>query len=206
MAAESQPAWLAALAPYAERTDYRVPLCRPIHLMSGRTVAAVAGVHLRLPRWQGTPFQDDFGKKNAGMVALGDEHLFAELAVLRMLQGAGWDGRWVSTYSAKGEVWKYLVRWDDVPREQQRSRPIEEEAPRRLLAAVASRARKRYKGCWDVFAWRDENAAFLQVKSGAPKAGDEVKEEQVDWLHTALLLADPRVTVDSFAFVSWDYA
>jgi hypothetical protein len=204
--ADTAPAWLEALAPHVERSDFRVPLVRPIHLMSGRTVQDVAGVFLRLPRWQGTPFQDDFGKKAGAMVALDGEHLMAELAVLRLLQAQGWDGRWVSTYSAKGEVWKYLVRWDDVARDQQRTRNIEEESPRRLLATIASRARKRYKGCWDVFGWRDPAAAFLQLRSGPPRPGDEVKEEQVDWMHTALLLADPRLTVDSFAFVNWDYA
>jgi hypothetical protein len=188
-----------------ERDGYRVPLVRPIHLMSGRTIPDVAGVYLRLPRWQGTPFQDDFGKRSGAMVELAGEHLMPELAVLRLLEGDGWDGRWVSTYSAKGEVWKYLVRWDDVAREQQRTRVIEDESPRRLLSTIATRARKRYKGCWDVFAWRDGAAAFFQVRTGAPKPGDEIKDDQVDWLHTALLLADPRLTADSFACIHWDY-
>ena len=52
----------------------------------------------------------------------------------------------------------------------------------------------------------DGQFAFLQVKRGAPNAKSEVGAAQVDWLHTALLFGDARITVDSFAVVHWDYA
>ncbi len=196
---------LQALLPLAERTGYRVPLKTPIHMPS-RVVEDVAGVYLRFPRWQGPPFVDDFGKKAAGMIELDGEHLFAELAVLRLLERDGWSGRWVNTTGAGGEVWKYLTHWDDVPRADQRNRVLEEEEPRQVLAGVARRAAKRYAGCWDVFAWRDGQFAFLQTKRGAPTARLEVGAAQVDWLHTALLFGDLRIIVDSFVVVNWDYA
>lgn len=201
----TSPAWLDALRPCAELTGYRVPLKTPIHMPGGRMVSDVAGIFLRFPRWAGPPFVDDFGKKAAGMVELDGEHLFAELAVLRLLERAGWSGRWVNTYSGKGEVWKYLTHWDDVPRAEQRNRVLEEEEPRQVLAGVARRATKRYTGCWDVYAWRGGDFAFLQTKRGAPKAGVEVGAAQVGWLHTAILFGDERITADSFAFVQWDY-
>ena len=197
--------WLEPLLPFAERTDYRVPLRVPVHMPSGRMIHDVAGVFLRLPRWTGEPFADDFGKKAAGMVALEGEHLFAEVAVLRLLERGGWDGRWVSTYGAKGEVWKYLTRWDDVPREEQRNRNIEEAEPRQVLARIASSRKKRYAGCWDIYAWRGDDFAFLQTRRGAP-GRDEVKADQADWLHMALLFGDERITADSFALVNWEYA
>ncbi|HEY0154014.1 MAG TPA: hypothetical protein VGB92_18520 [Longimicrobium sp.] len=56
------PPWLQALLPRAERTGYRVPLKTHVH-MPGRVVADVAGVFLRLPRWQGAPFVDDLGRR-----------------------------------------------------------------------------------------------------------------------------------------------
>jgi hypothetical protein len=205
MSEPQAPAWTQALLPYAERSDYRVPLKVPIHMPSGRMIGDVAGVYLRLPRWEGAPFADDFGKKAAGMVELDGEHLFAEIAVLRLLEREGWSGRWVNTYSAKGEVWKYLTRWDDVPRADQRNRVIEEEDPRVVLAGVARRANKRYAGCWDVYAWRGDDFAFLQTKRGAPTAKAELGAAQAEWLHTALLFGDPRVTLASFAVVHWDY-
>lgn len=198
-------AWMDALRPYAERTDFRVPLKTPIHMPSGRMIRDVAGVQLRLPRWEGAPFADDFGKKAAGMVELDGEHLFAELAVLRLLEAQGWSGRWVNTVGAGGEVWKYLTHWADVPRAEQRNRVLEEEEPRQVLAGVARRAKKRYAGCWDVYAWRGGEFAFLQTKRVTSKAAVEVAAPQADWLQTALLFGDERIKVDSFAFVQWDY-
>jgi hypothetical protein len=197
--------WLDALRPYVEREDYRVTLRTPIHTPSGRVIQDVAGVFLRLPQWQGEPFVDDFGKKAAGMVELDGEHLFGELAVLRLLEKDGWEGRWVNTQGAKGEVWKYLTRWDDVARDEQRTRNIEAEEPRRVLARIASNRKKRYAGCWDVYAWRDGQFAFLDTRRGQPNGKDEVKADRVDWLHTALLFGDERIKLDSFAVVNWEY-
>lgn len=204
--ARNAPAWLEAFAPYADRPGYRVPLKAPIHLLGGRIVGDVAGVSLRLPRWEGPAFVDDFGKKAAGMVELDGEHLFAELAVLRLLERDGWSGRWVNTYSGKGEVWKYLTHWSDVPRAEQRSRPIEDAEPRQLLARIASRGKARYRGCWDLFAWRDGEFAFVQTKRSATPEKEVVKPEQAAWLHTALVFADTELALDSFAVVHWDYA
>ena len=201
----ADPSWLDALRPFAERTDYRVPLKTPIHMPSGRIIQDVAGVYLRLPQWQGEPFVDDLGRKAAAMVELEGEHLLAEIAVLRLLEREGWEGRWVNTQGGKGEVWKFLTRWDDVPRDQQRTRNIEESEPRQVLAKIASSRKKRYNGCWDVYAWRGGEFAFLQTRRGAPSATDEVKGDQVDWLHTALLFGDERIRQESFVFVNWDY-
>jgi hypothetical protein len=173
--------------------------------MPSRVVEDVAGMFLRFPRWQGPPVVDDLGKKAAGMIELDGEHLFAELAVLRLLERDGWSGRWVNTTGAGGEVWKYLTHWEDVPRAAQRNRVLEDEEPRQVLAGVARRAAKRYAGCWDVYAWRGDQFAFLQAKRGAPAAKSEVGAAQVDWLHTALLFGDQRITVDSFLVVNWDY-
>ncbi|MGH7459447.1 MAG: hypothetical protein ACREMA_00265, partial [Longimicrobiales bacterium] len=83
------PAWISALAPFTER-EVRVELKVPVTLPAGRMIPDVAGVYLRLPLWAGAPFADDFGKKSAAMVELDGEHLFAELAILRLLEKEGW--------------------------------------------------------------------------------------------------------------------
>ena len=200
------PGWLAALAPYVERDDLRIPLATNVSMPVGTIVQDVRGVYLRLPKWGGEPFADDFGKKAAGMVELGGEHLFAELAVLRLLEREGWSGRWANTYSGKGEIWKYLTEWRDVPRQEQKNRPIEEAEPRQLIAQVAGMNKPaRYGGAWDVYAWRGSEFAFFQTKRGAPKGKDTVKNPQVDWLRSALYLGDPLITLASFCFVLWDY-
>lgn len=197
---------MSSLAPYVERNDLRMPLSTPITLPIGTIIHDVRAVFMRFPRWSGEPFADDFGKKGAGMVALDGEHLFAELAVLRLLEKDGWNGRWVNTYSARGEVWKYLTDWRDAPRQEQRNRPIEEAEPRQLLARVAGMNKPaRYAGCWDTFVWRESEFAFFECKRTGPKSKDTVKPAQVDWLRSALYLGDPRLKIDSFCIVQWDY-
>src|SRR5688572_12848218 len=131
---DSTPAWLDALRPFIERDDFRVELKTPIHMPSGKIIRDVAAVAVRFRKWTGEPFVDDFGKKAAGFVELDGEHTFAELAVLKLLETDGWSGRWVNTQGGKGEVWKYLTEWRDVPRNDQRNRVIEDAEPRQLLA------------------------------------------------------------------------
>ena len=197
---------IEALRPYVERDDLRVALKTPIHMPSGRIIPDVAAVFMRFPKWTGAPFADDFGKKAAGFVELDGEHLFAELAVLRLLEKDGWSGRWVNTQGGKGEVWKYLTEWRDVPRSEQKNRVIEDAEPRQLLARIAGMNKPaRYAGCWDVFAWRGAEAAFLECKRTTPKSNDVVRKEQEDWLRSALYTGDQRVTLDSFCFIQWDY-
>ncbi len=200
------PLWLPPLRRYLVADDLRVTLKTPITLPGGPVVRDVAGVSMRFPRWTGEPFSDDFGKKTSAMIDIDGEHLFPELAVLRLLQNDEWDGRWVSTYSARTEIWKYLTEWRDVPRAEQRSRPIEEPEPRQLLARIAGLNKPaRYSGCWDTFAWKGSDFAFLQCRRKAPKSADLLKREEEDWLRSSLYLGDPRVSVKSFCFVQWDY-
>jgi len=199
------PGWTAAFRPYLERT-FRVELQTPITFPAGRVIRDVAAAFLRLPLWRGQPFVDDFGKKSTAMIDLNGEHLFAELAVLRLLQKDGWDGRWVNTYSGGGEVWKYLTDWDDVLRSEQKTRPIQDTEARQLLARVAGFNKpRRYKGCWDVFAWRDSEFVFVECKRTAPKYSDVVSKDQEEWLRSALFIGDDRLSLDSFCFVQWDY-
>jgi hypothetical protein len=200
-------AMISSIQPYMELEDLRVELTVPITMPAGRVIQDLPAVFMRFPRWEGAPFVDDFGKKSAAMVDLDGEHLFAELAVLRLLEQAGWSGRWVNTYSGRGEVWKYLTEWKNVPRGEQRSKPIEEAEPRQLLAAIAGLNKPaRYKGCWDVFAWKGTDVVFAECKRTAPKYKDVISKEQEDWVRSALYLGDRRVSLESFTFVQWDYA
>ena len=199
------PQWVSAFAPYLER-EFEVALTTNISFPAGRVVSGIPAAFLRFPKWQGAPFADDFNQKAAAMVDLEGEHLFAPLAVLRLLEKDGWEGRWVSTYSAGVEVWKYLTRWDDVARTEQKTRPIQDDDARQLLARLAGfNKARRYKGCWDVFAWRGSDIAFVECKRASAKQGVVVSKEKEEWLRSALFLGDPRLTVDSFCFVQWDY-
>jgi hypothetical protein len=162
-----------------------------------------------VPKWTSalSPYVErEFGKKSAAMIELNNEHPFAELAVLRLPQNDGWDGRSVNTYGGRGEVWKYLTEWEDVPRAEQRTRPIQEDEPRQLLARIAGFNRpRRYKGCWDTFAWRSSEFAFVECKRTTAKSTQVVSKEKEEWLRSALFLGDARLPLDSFCFVQWDY-
>ena len=200
------PSWLPALRPFVERDDFRVELKTPIHMPSGRIIRDVAGVFMRFPKWTGEAFVDDFGKKAAAFVDLEGEHTFAEIAVLKLLEKDGWSGRWVNTQGGKGEVWKYLTEWRDVPRDDQRNRVIEDAEPRQLLAKVAGLNKPaRYRGCWDVYAWRGGDVAFIECKRNTGKSPDVISKDQEDWLRSALYTGDERISLESFGFVQWDY-
>src|SRR5512145_2928363 len=111
--------WYPALAPYVERDDVVVELARPFLRPTGERVDAVPSVFMRFPLWRGAPFADDLGKKTAAMVDLDGEHLFAELAILRLLERDGWEGRWIHA-TAGGEISRYITEWrDDVSRQEQ---------------------------------------------------------------------------------------
>lgn len=205
MTARDTP-WYPALAPHIEREDLELALAQPFLTPNGERVACLPSVFLRFPAWQGQPFVDDYGKKTAAMIDLDGEHLFAELAILRLLERDGWEGRWVTTYGSKGEIWKYLTEWRDVPRQDQVSRPIRDDGARGLMAAIADRSGNRFAGCWGVFAWRGSDYVFMEAKRQAPKDMDSVKPSQAAWVRAALSLRDSPLTPGSFALVQWDYA
>lgn len=199
------PDFPAIFAPFAER-EFRAELKVPITMPAGRMIHDVPAVFARFPQWAGASFIDDFGKKSAAMIELDGEHLFAELAILRLLERHGWNGRWVSTFSTGAEVWKYLTEWKDVPRAEQRSRPIEDSEPRQLLARIAGFNKpRRYKGCWDIFAWRENEFAFVQAKRAAAKSTDLISKDQQEWLRSTLYIGDRRLSENSFCVVQWDY-
>ena len=174
---------------------------------AGRMIHDVPGVFMRFPRWTGAPFVDDFGKKSGAMIELDGEHLFVELAVLRLLEKDGWSGRWVNTYGGGGEVWKYLTEWKDVPRAEQRNRPIEDSEPRQLLARIAGFNKpRRYRGCWDTYAWRDAEFVFVECKRAASRDKDDISKEQEEWLRSALYIGDGRISENSFCSLHRDFA
>ncbi len=204
---DRQPAWAAALAPCV-REIIRVPLATHIHTRLGDPIPDVAGATVRLGQWTGPAFVDDLGKKAGAMVDLDGEHLFPELALLRYLERAGWEGRWVITTGAKhGEIWKMLTRWQDVPRADQRHVPIEDAGARQLLAGIAHANKPaRYAGCWSVFAWRGGEYLFLECKRASGSKIDPVKAKEVEWMRMAMASQPGVLKPDSFAAILWDYA
>jgi hypothetical protein len=196
--------WFPALAPYVERDDLSVALTNPFLRPTGERVDSVPSVSVRLPMWRGAAFTDDLGKKTAAMIELNGEHLFPELAILRLLEGDGWEGRWIHTTSS-GEITKYITDWRDVPRQEQRSRPIQHDGARALLYAIADRSGNRYGGCWSVFAWRENSYAFFEAKRQSAKDKEKLKSAQEAWVRAALSLREQTMSARDFALVQWEY-
>ena len=198
-------AWFSALAPYVERDDLSVALTNPFLRPTGERVDSVPSVFVRFPMWRGAAFSDDMGKKTAAMIDLDGEHLFPELAVLRLLERDGWEGRWIHT-SSSGEITKYITDWRDVSRQEQRSRPIQHDGARALLYGIADRSGNRYGGCWSLFAWRENSYAFFETKRQNPKDKEKLKPAQEAWVRAALSLREQLMSHRDFALVQWDYA
>jgi hypothetical protein len=132
-------------------------------------------------RWHGELPFDTYGGK--AVLDHAGEPLFAELVILRQLQGAGWEGVWVDTYSRR-----FLVAPGTVG-------VVADNALRRL-EAIYDRAGSRH-GCFDVLAWNGTDLLFSEAKRGKK---DPIRPSQRTWLTAAL---DLRIPLSSFLVVEW---
>ncbi len=191
--------WTQILTPAGSRLVSPTVLSPPVTLASGQTLEPIPTFFVPLGHWKGPPFQHDFGKKSAAMVDVDGEHLFAELAIVRILAKSGWEGRWVSTYGA-GNTANFWTRWQDMGWSQP-FEPLPPD-PSRLFETLRMRNGGNAKGAWDVFAWKDGKYLFAECKR---KSKDAVRGTQRDWLKAALDLQHEGLTAESFAFITWDY-
>lgn len=132
--------------------------------------------------WTGVPLPDTSGGK--AVLEFNGFPVFAEIAILRCLEHAGWQGVWVDTYR-KG----YRITNDEFT-----SLPSEKLA---LLDQIYDKAQS-CSGCFDIFVWRGESILFAESKW---KGKDLIRATQLRWLDTALNIGH---RVDSFLIVEWD--
>jgi hypothetical protein len=109
------------------------------------------------------------------------EMVFAELAILRIFQQTGWDGRWIDSYGRKYRI----GYWGEVEGATQEL-PLEEPS---IPQWETIRTRANCKGgCFDVFCWRDGAVIFAEAKR---KGKDRVRATQRRWLEASLDAAIP---------------
>ncbi len=121
-------------------------------------------------RWQGAMPSDTYGGKP--VLDAGGEPAFAELAILRLLLRAGWDGVWVDTY-------RNQYRRGYWNRETSVTLPGPIET---LLDSIADENESR-SGCFDVCAWSSEAVLFAE----ATRAGhDQMRATQRRWVESAV--------------------
>jgi hypothetical protein len=163
-------------------TQFRLP---PVELTlpSGKSVA-IPRCSYRFIQWRGTPILDTYGGK--AVLNSADTPVFAELAILSVLQKAGWHGVWVDTYRRKFR----------------RSMPPEccslPSHAQELYDRICRANRGKTSGCFDVFAWKDGNYLFVESKR---KSKDSIQKTQKAWVEAALASGIP---LDSLLICEWD--
>jgi hypothetical protein len=140
---------------------------------------------LPLPPWTGVALEDTYGGK--AVVEVDGEPLFAELAILRLLEADGWEGVWVDTYRRAFRRGLPGSPAAELPRR-----------PREVFDAIVAE-NGGTRGCWDVFAWREDATAFAEAKR---RGRDRMRPNQHRWLSAAIRAGVPLA---AFAVVEWDF-
>jgi hypothetical protein len=116
-------------------------------LPSSKSVAIPRCGYMFSP-WRGTPILDTYGRK--AVLDWNGKPVFAELAILGVLERAGWDGVWVDTYRRKFR----------------RSMPPEccklPSHAQELYVHICRANGGKASGCFDVFAWKDRDYLFVE--------------------------------------------
>lgn len=145
----------------------------------------VAKWSLQFKPWGGKPIADTYGGK--AVLDWRDEPVFAELAIVRTLQGEGFDAVWIDGY--RNRFMQSIS--------EERTLPEHAQA---LLDRVISFNDDHRQGCWDVLAWKDESYLFAEAKR---KGKDHIRESQVRWLEAAL---QAGMDISNFRICEWDIA
>lgn len=155
--------------------------CEEIRLSTGRTLA-VGTATPPFDLWQGPPVPNYGGKPVFRRKGL---PMFPELAIIDLLAEVGWEGVWVDTF---GRKFRNGLPTTHPPAELPRERAALFENIRQACGSTG--------GCWDVFAWRGDNTAFVESKFGR----DRIRRSQITWLESAI---DFGIPAESFLIVHW---
>ncbi len=143
--------------------------------------------------WTREPLAHSYGGKP--VLAFKAEPVFAELAILRHFQRAGWQGVWVDTYRRKYRV----GYWDaELARLPLGHDSVELPIPQAdLLDKIRKGTGKRWSGCWDVFCWNCDQILFAEAKRHGK---DQIRDSQRQWVQSAL---DLGLSLETFLVVEW---
>lgn len=160
-----------------------------VRLPSGRGVV-LAKARLGLPLWRGEPVYSFRGKP---VLDLDGEPVYAELAILRLLERAGWRGAWVNAYRREFRT--------GLPN---RTAPIGfASGPASALVHRLIHERGSFVGCPDV-AVADKRGAVLLVEAMRWGEGSgRLAAERLAWIAAAL---DHDVPTACFLVVEWSVA
>ena len=134
------------------------------------------------------------------MLHVDDRAQFAEVAILRLFEEAGWQGRWVESYGKPNMSPGHWRAWHPNGPSAQLQEPIKETWVNEKLHAIATANGQSFAGCWDVVAWKDGRLVFAEAKLSKK---DRMRPTQLRWLEAGLKCG---VGVDDFLVVEWELA
>jgi len=156
---------------------HHIPRCRP---------AFTAAPH--------TEGVDSFGGKD--LLLVDGRPQFAEVAILRAFQQAGWEGRWLETYPYRKHP-RHWLEWKPGGTRAQEHVPIAEAWVIERLLAIAQANGGYFSGCWDVVVWKNHRLVFAESKR---QKKDRMRGTQLRWLEAALRCG---CGVEDFLVVEW---
>jgi hypothetical protein len=154
-------------------------------------------VTARFTPWPGAITIDTWGNKP--VLDVQGEQTFAEIAILRLFQAAGWEARWLEAYNAPPQWPLVLDRWHPEGIKACEIRPIGDARIERLLRAIMTNNAGKCNGCWDIIAWRGSALLCAEAKHAGK---DRLRATQKRWLEAALAVG---LSVEAFLTVEWRY-
>jgi hypothetical protein len=145
--------------------------------------------HPTFEKWVGELPKFDFGKKP--IVNYKGKGVFAELAILGLLNDSGWDGVWVETYGGIHFLNDMPTSWKLSP--QNISIPLDKEALLHNILKIG-----KTTACFDVFAWKGKEVLFCE---GKHKGKDRLTNAQTKFIEGALACG---ISVQSLMIVEWE--
>lgn len=125
---------------------------------------------------------------------------FAEVAILRLFEEAGWQGRWVETYGKPALAPALWRAWHPYGPRAQTHVPIEEAWVNERLRAIVAANGNSYSGCWDVVAWKEDRLVFAESKKAKK---DRMRSTQWRWMVAAM---ECGCALEDFLIVEWSLA
>jgi hypothetical protein len=100
---------------------------------------------------------------------------WTEFVIVRLLERAGWEGRWIKNWGRGREFCLAPDLQRDLPAT---ARKVFDDLHRRAFTL-------RGAGSWDVFGWKGDEYLFLESKKF--RSSDRLNKNQIAWLEAALL-------------------
>ncbi|MBL7945763.1 MAG: hypothetical protein JNN32_06820 [Flavobacteriales bacterium] len=166
-----------------------------MHLKLASGAVNVTVCRTQFTAYNGRDTTHTFGGKD--LLLVDGRPQFAEVAILRLFQAAGWQGRWLETYPYRKHP-RLWLEWKPGGCRAQEHVPIQEAWVNEKLQAIAQANGGYFSGCWDVVAWKNDRLVFAESKK---RKKDAMRGTQLRWLEAALKCG---CSVEDFVVVEWD--